>query len=97
MGRTVCGQTLLVDENLQFLDSTRDVFEDEAYRVAVASRGEEALQLAAGKAFDVIFICVVMPARNGAECCFEMKKHDPDVRVIMLTNYGVGDLARRAR
>jgi DNA-binding NtrC family response regulator len=86
------GRILLVDDNADFLDSTRDVLEIEGYEVATATRGEDAVALAAAQRFDLIVMDIRMPGMNGVESFIEMKKHNPSVEVIMATAYSVQDL-----
>lgn len=90
------GRLLLVDDNEAYLDSTRDVMEDEGYEVVTASGGKEAIQLVASQDFDVVVMDIKMPGMNGVESFIEMKKHKPGVRVIMCTAYIVENLIRQA-
>jgi CheY-like chemotaxis protein len=92
----VKGRILLVDDNLEYLDSTKDVLEDEGYDVWTAAGGEEAVRKVKTRSFDAILMDIKMPGMNGVEAFLEMKKHDPGVRVIMCTAYGVESLIRKA-
>ena len=90
------GQILLVDDNEEFLDSTRDVLDDEGYEVVTATSGEEGIELAGAQTFDVILMDIKMPGMNGVESFIEMKRRTPKVKVIMVTAYSVEDLKRQA-
>ncbi len=90
------GRILLVDDNVEFLDSTRDVLEIEGYEVVTAASGEEAIRLAAAEGFDLILMDIKMPGKNGVESFIEMKKHNPRIEVIMATAYSVQDLITQA-
>ena len=90
------GRILLVDDNEDFLDSTKDVLNDEGYDVATATSGEEAIELAGTQPFDVILMDIKMPGMNGMESFIEMKRRNPKVKVIMVTAYSVEDLIRQA-
>lgn len=90
------GKILLVDDNVDYLDSTKDVLEDEGYDVITASSGEEALGLVQSRTFDVVLMDIKMPGKNGVETFIEMKQYLPHVRVIMCTAYIVESLIRRA-
>jgi CheY-like chemotaxis protein len=90
------GRILLVDDNEEFLDSTRDVLEMEGYEVITATSGEQAVAIAATEAFDLILMDIKMPGMNGVESFIEMKKHNPRVAVIMATAYSVQDLISQA-
>lgn len=89
-------QILLVDDNEEFLDSTRDVLEDDGYQVATATSGEYALELMETGAFDVILMDIKMPGMNGVETFIKMKEKKPDIKVILFTAYSLGGLIHRA-
>ncbi len=89
-------QILLVDDNEDFLDNVKDVFEDEGYEVLTATSGEEAVQLVKTESVDVVVMDIKMPGMNGVEAFIEMKKFYPDVKVIMCTAYIVESTIRRA-
>lgn len=90
------GRILLVDDNLEYLDSTKDVLEDEGYDVCTATGGGDAVRQVQAQHFDAILMDIKMPGLNGVEAFLEMKKYDPNVRVIMCTAYGVESLIRQA-
>ncbi|MBN2107787.1 MAG: response regulator [Deltaproteobacteria bacterium] len=90
------GRILLVDDNEDFLDSTRDVLEIEGYEVVTATSGEAAVALAAAESFDLILMDIKMPGMNGVESFIEMKKSNPRIEVIMATAYSVQDLISQA-
>lgn len=92
----MAARVLLVDDNEAFLDSTRDVLEDEGYDVTVATSGEGALIKVVGEPFDIVVMDVKMPGMNGVESFIEMKRLRPDLKVILVTAYSVESLIRQA-
>jgi DNA-binding NtrC family response regulator len=90
------GRILLVDDNEEFLDSTRDVLDNEGYDIVTATSGEEGIELAGAQTFDVVLMDIKMPGMNGVESFLEMKRRNPKVKVIMVTAYSVEDLMRQA-
>ena len=90
------GRILLVDDNADFLDSTKDVLEDEGYEVITATSGEEAVRKGTSECFHVIVMDIKMPGINGVEAFIQIKKKKPAVRVIMCTAYIVESLIREA-
>lgn len=87
---------LLVDDNEEFLDSTRDVLEDKGYEVITAKSGEGALIKVVSDPFDIVIMDIKMPGMNGVESFMEMKRLRPDLRVILITAYSVESLIRQA-
>jgi CheY-like chemotaxis protein len=90
------GRILLVDDNEEFLDSTKDVLNDVGYDIVTATSGEEGIELAGTQTFDVILMDIKMPGMKGVESFIEMKRRNPKVRVIIVTAYSVEDLMRQA-
>lgn len=90
------GKLLLVDDNEEFLDSTRDVMEHEGFHVVTATSGEEAVRIVASAQFDLVLMDIRMAGMNGVEALVEMKRNHPDLKVIMCTAYIVEDLIRKA-
>ena len=88
---------LLVDDNEDFLDSTKDVLEIEGYQVITATNGEDAVVLAGSRQFDIVLMDVKMPGINGVESFVKMKAQNPDVQVILFTAYTLDDLIFQAQ
>jgi CheY-like chemotaxis protein len=90
------GNLLLVDDNLDFLDSTKDVLEDQGYHVDTATDGKEALKRACHDPFDVVLMDIKMPGMNGVESFIKMKEHNPEIKVILFTAYSMENLIDEA-
>ena len=89
-------EILLVDDNEEFLDSTKDVLEDEGYEVFTAKNGEDAIRMVGERPFEVILMDIKMSGLSGVETFIEIKKINPAVNVIMVTAYSVESLIRQA-
>jgi two-component system, NtrC family, response regulator HydG len=89
-------EILLVDDNEEFLDSTRDVLENEGYQVATATSGENALNQVDKGTFDVVLMDIKMPGMNGVETFIKMKEKKPGIKVILFTAYSLGEWIHRA-
>lgn len=87
---------LLVDDNADFLDSTKDVLEGAGYNVITAMSGEEALLVTERRSFDLILMDIKMPGINGVETFIRMKGHNAGSKAILFTAYSMGDLIRKA-
>lgn len=90
------GRILLVDDNEAFLDSTKDVLEDEGYDIVTASSGAEAIRKVEKLPFDLILMDIKMPGLSGVDAFVEIKKRTPDVKVIMCTAYIVEASIKKA-
>ena len=56
-------------------------------RPECASEGDSALELAAEKHFDVIFLAVQMPGMDGFEVCSQLRKRHRAAEAISLANH----------
>lgn len=82
-------KVLLVDDDKDFVESTRAVLE-EKYEVIVAYDGDEGIKVARAEKPDLIILDVIMPTEDGFSAAEEMK-NDPeisDIPIMMLTSFG---------
>jgi CheY-like chemotaxis protein len=80
---------LLVDDDADFVDSTKTVLESKPYEVIVAVNGDECLRKAREENPDLILLDVIMPVEDGFTAAEQLKK-DPQlakIPVLMLTSY----------
>ncbi len=81
---------LLVDDDADFVESTRMVLESKPYEVIVAHQGEEGIKKARAEKPDLILLDVIMPVKDGFTAAEQLKK-DPElskIPTIMLTGFG---------
>ncbi|MBD3206685.1 response regulator, partial [Candidatus Bathyarchaeota archaeon] len=92
------GLVLLTDDDPTTCETVIDFLKLEGYKIAAAKTGEEAVEAAKRREFDVILIDIKLPIMNGLETFRALKKTDPEVKAIMITGYPqeVGDLADQA-
>ncbi len=64
--------------------------------VGMAKNGAEALKVVTSHKVDVIILDISLPGRNGLEIIKEVKKVQPNVRIIMLSVYPEDRFAIRA-
>lgn len=93
---------LLVDDDADFIESTRTVLESKPYDIIVASNSEEALKKAGTENPDLILLDVIMPGKDGFTAAQQLKANDKlaDIPVLMLTSYsskGAGTAIPRGR
>ncbi len=80
---------LLVDDDADFIDSTRTVLESQLYEVIVAREGEEGLRKAKEEKPDLILLDIIMPVKDGFTAAEQLKK-DPElskIPTLMLTSF----------
>jgi two-component system alkaline phosphatase synthesis response regulator PhoP len=80
---------LLVDDDKDFIETTKLVLESKHYRIIVASNGDEGLRKAREEKPDLILLDVIMPVKDGFTAAEQLKK-DPQlskIPTLMLTAF----------
>jgi len=80
---------LIVDDDTDFVESTKTILESKPYDVVVAYQGEEGLKKAKEENPDLILLDVIMPVKDGFTAAEQIKK-DPELRkipILMLTAF----------
>ena len=60
----------------------------EGYEIETAEDGEQGLELASGKRFDIIILDLMLPRRNGFDVCRDLRLMGVNTPIIMLTARG---------
>jgi two-component system, OmpR family, alkaline phosphatase synthesis response regulator PhoP len=76
---------LLVEDEPGLVLTLTDLLTMEGYAVESAMDGPTGLARAAGEAFDLILLDVMLPGKSGLEVCRELRHRGKDVPVLMLT------------
>jgi DNA-binding NtrC family response regulator len=87
---------LVVDDDRDFAESLADALELVGHDVMLSFSGEEAIRIFTENDFDITFMDVKLPGKNGVESFFEMRRIKPEARVIMMTGYSVHQLLEQA-
>lgn len=80
-------KVLVVDDEKLIVKGIRFSLEQDDYEVDVAYDGEEALEQAKAKAYDIILLDVMLPKFSGFEVCQQIREFS-DVPILMLTAKG---------
>jgi DNA-binding NtrC family response regulator len=78
---------LVIDDEEIMRDILGTLLEREGYSVRLASSGQEGLDLAKSLPFDAVIVDVMMPGIDGLQVLAELKKHDEELPVLMITAY----------
>ena len=82
-------RVLVVDDDIDFVESTKIVLESKPYEVIVAYGGAEGLRKAREQNPDLILLDIIMPGKDGFTVAEQLKK-DPElsrIPIIMLTSF----------
>jgi len=78
-------RVLLADDHVRFLESVSRVLAAKFDVVAIAGDGREALDLAGRLRPDVVVLDIAMPDLNGFQTLEQLRREDPETRVVFLT------------
>jgi len=80
-------RVLLVDDDVDCLEVTRDVLQAESLLVEVARSGAEALALLRHHPYDLMLCDVGMPEMSGWQVAAEARTHRPSLAIYMVTGW----------
>jgi two-component system alkaline phosphatase synthesis response regulator PhoP len=80
---------LLVDDDIDFVESTKTVLESKPYEVIVAYDGAEGIRKAKEESPDLVILDIIMPVKNGFTAAeqFKSDRELSKIPVIMLTSF----------
>ena len=87
---------LVVDDEAVIRDTLAEFLTAEGFAVATAATGEDAIRLAAGRAFDVCLCDLHLPGLDGLEVLGQLATRSPDTAVVLVTAYGTVETAVEA-
>jgi two-component system, NtrC family, response regulator HydG len=87
---------LIVDDDVDNAESLSELFQLYGYDTSLVHSGEDAISAYMNSNFDVAFMDVMMPGKNGVESFLEIRKMKPTAKVIMMTGYSVEQLLQQA-
>lgn len=87
---------LICDDDEDFAESLGDVLESRGHECTLVFTGEDAIRSFRDQDFDVAFMDVRLPGKDGVESFLEVRKFRPDARVFMMTAFSVQQLLERA-
>ena len=87
---------LLIEDELTLAKNVKRYLERGEYDVQIAGTGEEGLELLESHQPDVILLDYQLPGMNGLEVLQNIRKIDPQVKVIFVTAHGNMEIAVEA-
>lgn len=76
---------LVVDDDDSVRHGVARALREEGYEVATAADGQDALDMAAVRSFDLVFLDIMMPGMDGLNVLSLMSARHPGTPVVMLT------------
>jgi DNA-binding response OmpR family regulator len=81
---------LLIDDDADFLEATKQILIAHQYDVVIAKDGDEGIAKAKHENPDLILLDVIMPGKDGFTVCYELRKvaQTRPIPIVMLTAVG---------
>jgi two-component SAPR family response regulator len=89
-------EILLVDDDPLVRDSLEMLLSHEGFVVECASGGEQALELARQRIFDLVISDVRMPGLDGFDCIQRLREFLPEANFLLITGFSEEDAPVRA-
>jgi len=81
-------QILIVEDEPNVVSVLKRGLTHDEFEISVAPDGFVALEMIAQNSFSLIILDIMLPGINGLDLCKQLKKHHPQIPVIMLTALG---------
>lgn len=78
---------LIVDDDIDTCKTFKNILVKKGFTIGIAHNGEEAIALAKGKKYDIIFIDMNLPTINGLETYLAIKEINSEAVTIIMTGY----------
>lgn len=79
---------LLADDHRIFLEGLKNLLENDFNIIGMAENGRELIEKVEEQSPDIVVTDISMPELNGIDATVQIKKIDPDIKVILLTMHG---------
>ncbi|MEW6520308.1 MAG: response regulator, partial [Thermodesulfobacteriota bacterium] len=88
---------LLVDDEAEVRNFTKVLLGEKGYHVLLAEDGEDAVAVYRTNrdTIDLVLLDMIMPKKNGAEVFYELRKMNPEVKVIIVSGFSMDYQARQ--
>jgi CheY-like chemotaxis protein len=87
---------LWVDDEIDLLRAHVRLLEEKGYNVDIAANGEDAVEMAREKAYDLVFLDEMMPGMGGLQTLSKMKDMQPNLPIVMVTKNEAESLMEEA-
>lgn len=82
---------LIIEDDKRVADLLKTGLEENGYQTMVAYDGIMGLRLFQSNHFQLVISDIILPKLNGFELCREIRKHNENIPVLMLTALGTAD------
>ncbi|MEK7185199.1 MAG: response regulator transcription factor [Patescibacteria group bacterium] len=82
---------LVVEDNEKLAKYTKQMLEEEGYAIDVAHDGETGERMARSGSYDLVFLDIMLPKKDGISVCKDLREDNVNLPIIMITAKGEVD------
>jgi len=90
-------RVLVVEDDRDFAESLVIALGTRNCQVDIAHTGEEAIRLYQGNCYDIAFMDIKLPGKNGVQSLAEILDFAPQAKIVMMTGFSEPSLLEQAR
>lgn len=90
-------RVLVVEDDRDFAESLAIALGTRNCTVETAYTGEDAIRMFHDRAFDIVFMDIKLPGKNGVQSLTEILDFAPQARIVMMTGFSEPSLLEQAR
>lgn len=90
-------KVLIVEDDPDFAESLMIALGVRDCHVEIARTGEEAIRKFRSHAYDITFMDIKLPGKNGVESLAEIRSFCPSAKIVMMTGFSEAALLETAR
>lgn len=90
-------RVLIVEDDRDFAESLVLAMSVRQCAADVAHSGQDAIAMYQAGAYDLVFMDIKLPGKNGVETLTELREIDPQAKVVMMTGFSEAALLDTAR
>jgi len=79
---------LIIDDEKNICTTIQGIIEDEGHDADYALSFEEGMKMLKNESYDMLFLDIWLPDKNGIDGLAEIKKYYPDIEVVMISGHG---------
>jgi DNA-binding response OmpR family regulator len=90
-------RVLVVEDDRDFAESLVIALGTRNCQVEIAGTGEDAVRMFRARTYDIAFMDIKLPGKNGVQSLAEILDFAPQARVVMMTGFSEPSLLEQAR
>ena len=84
----------MIDDEKKFRELIEEILGEEGYRILFAKNGKEGVDIFKkfSDQIDLVILDIIMPELDGKDCYYEIKRINPQVKVLLTSGYSKSNI-----